>query len=1514
MRFRFAAATVFYFLMTCNCEGQTPSCLSGKEGNIWYFGDSLGLNFNTAPPVVLTNNHVSTYEASTIFSDANGTLLFYSNGEQVWNRNHQVMPAVATVFTKLKGGESATHTIAVSHPGNSNQYYLFYPEPFSNLLINQPADTLRKMYYSIIDLSLNGGLGDVISKDNVLFVKTTEKVAVTQHCNGRDWWVLTAESGSNRYFSWLIDINGLANVPVISATGKINKPFGGAKAGSLKFSPNNQYLHKAVSAFQNISQPWSIDAYLELARFNNQTGQVSNSFTLVQNVRNVYGAEFSPDSRKLYFNAWTPRDSLYQYDLCIYDSTAIRSSKVNLGKSAGNTGQMLLGPDGKIYLTSYFRQYLSIIRYPNRKGLACQYEPASFPLPREALLGLPTFPASYYAPQRPYIVGASCAPLCSDTLVRYHIAGDCTAGSIYAWSVQGGTVVQQERDTAWVRWQAPGQGYVTVQRTTACGAAGGDTVWVEVRGGLHFRTAQTCLVTEIGTDTLFLKTILGCDSVVVTTTTLSPSFLTQRTAQTCLVAEIGTDTLFFKTILSCDSLIVTTTTLSPSFLTQRSAQTCLVAEVGTDTLFLKTILGCDSLVVTTTTLLPSFLTQRTAQTCLITEVGTDTLFLKTILGCDSLIVTTTTLSPSFLTQRSVQTCLVAQVGTDTLFFKTILGCDSLVVTTTILSPSFLTQKTAQTCLVTEVGTDTLFLKTILGCDSVVVTTSTLSPSFLTQRTAQTCLVTEVGTDTLFLKTILGCDSLIVTTTTLSPSFLTQRSVQTCLVAEVGTDTLFFKTILGCDSVVVITTTLSPSFLTQRSAQTCLAAEVGTDTLFFKTILGCDSVVVTTTTLSPSFLTQRSAQTCLVAEVGTDTLFFKTILGCDSLIVTTTTLSPSFLTQRSVQTCLVAEVGTDTLFFKTILGCDSLIVTTTTLSPSFLTQRSAQTCLVAEVGTDTLFFKTILGCDSLIVTTTTLWPSFLTQRSFQTCLVAEVGTDTLFFKTILGCDSLVVITIILSPSFLTQRSAQTCLVTEVGTDTLFLKTILGCDSVVVTTTTLSPSFLTQRSAQTCLVAEVGTDTLFFKTILGCDSLVVTTTILSPSFLTQKTAQTCLVAEVGTDTLFLKTTLSCDSLIVTTITLSPSSLTQKTAFMCAGEVYNFHGKELYAPGMYRDTLQTIAGCDSIVTLTLGAWSLPLPAISGDTILCFGEKTTLSTGVFQKYEWSNGAMGQIVEVAHSGTFSLTVTDVKGCQGIDAIQILQLPPLTAIWDTASPRCQDGADGFIEGVATGGAPPYQYRLNGGIATNTPEFGNLSADNYVVQINDAAGCSAEFAFMLKNPPALRVELGDAPPPMETNESYAIPLKINQNGSFHYIWSPPDGLSCTHCPEPVASPLQTTTYTLWLTDSNGCTAADSLTIRIKKGEGIYIPNVVSPNGTAQNQRFTVYADPSIVARVERLQVYDRWGGLVFDRAGFAGNDDAAGWDGTWRGQPVPPGVYAWQAEIRLTDGSLVRKSGDVTLVK
>ena len=121
--------------------------------------------------------------------------------------------------------------------------------------------------------------------------------------------------------------------------------------------------------------------------------------------------------------------------------------------------------------------------------------------------------------------------------------------------------------------------------------------------------------------------------------------------------------------------------------------------------------------------------------------------------------------------------------------------------------------------------------------------------------------------------------------------------------------------------------------------------------------------------------------------------------------------------------------------------------------------------------------------------------------------------------------------------------------------------------------------------------------------------------------------------------------------------------------------------------------------------------------------------------------------------------------------------------------------------------------------------------------------------------------------------------------------------------------------LMVQDMLGCAASDEIWIKVQNETelAVFIPNIFRPDGSVENQFFTVFAG-SKVRQVNRLEVYDRWGELVFRREHFLPGIASLGWDGTWRGRLAPPGVYVYFAELELLDGRIKRLSGDVNLLR
>jgi gliding motility-associated-like protein len=142
---------------------------------------------------------------------------------------------------------------------------------------------------------------------------------------------------------------------------------------------------------------------------------------------------------------------------------------------------------------------------------------------------------------------------------------------------------------------------------------------------------------------------------------------------------------------------------------------------------------------------------------------------------------------------------------------------------------------------------------------------------------------------------------------------------------------------------------------------------------------------------------------------------------------------------------------------------------------------------------------------------------------------------------------------------------------------------------------------------------------------------------------------------------------------------------------------------------------------------------------------------------------------------------------------------------------------------------------------------------------------------------------------------------------NYSWTPVTGLSCIDCPDPVASPYDNvTTYTLVVTYNKGCIATASIQINANGMPPIYVPNGFTPNGDGVNDEWLVFGTG---IKDIKATVYNRWGEKIFES-----DDQSQGWDGTYRGQAQPPGVYVYLVDVVYLSGEKVTKRGSLTLIR
>jgi gliding motility-associated-like protein len=363
--------TIFSAIIVLLCQFPNIGYSQG-QGNIWYFGIHAGLDFNTGVPVVLTNSAMSTNEGCAVISTSSGNLLFYTDGMYVYNANHLQMPNGFGLF----GHPSSTNSgVIVPKLGNPNLYYVF---------TNDYVWGSNGLCYSIVDMTLNGGLGDVTIKNVSLLPTSSEKLTAVKHANNNDIWVVVHKVNSNQFYAYLVTSLGI-NAPVISGVGST---ISNGTQGQLKASPCGDKL--AYATYQQ--------DYAEVLDFNNSTGVVSNPHTFYFSDA-TYGIEFSPNGNLVYIGVSYNNNKIYQVDLSTWTSTLIASPTLQIGC-------LQLGPDGKIYIAHFNYgpapcDYLGIINNPNISGGGCNYVQNAIFLNltgnNQSFYGLPNFMQSYFS-------------------------------------------------------------------------------------------------------------------------------------------------------------------------------------------------------------------------------------------------------------------------------------------------------------------------------------------------------------------------------------------------------------------------------------------------------------------------------------------------------------------------------------------------------------------------------------------------------------------------------------------------------------------------------------------------------------------------------------------------------------------------------------------------------------------------------------------------------------------------------------------------------------------------------------------------------------------------------------------------------------------------------------------------------------------------------------------------------------------------------------------------------------
>lgn len=344
-----------------------------QQNNNWCFGDNAAVRFNTNPPTSYASK-VSSFECvATMSHPTTGMLMFYTDGVYVWDADHNLMPNGSYIGndpTAPPLGTSAQGAVIVPFVHDTSLYYIFTVSNF---------DTSGDLHYSIVDMSLNGGKGDIVQGKKAVLIDSnfSEAITVVPDCNS--YWLLVSKRDHGSVSAYHITDHFPNTIKPVVSSVDVAYDF------QHKISPDREQLAITGWKIQNSR----VYFYLKVYGFDVATGRVKDTALIDQYFEGlyVYGCEFSPNSKMLY-TSFLGTDSILnvhttdivQYDLSLPDTTQIAASATVFINNLDHAWGLQMAPDSNIYVTGLGFSYLGRITQANKPYPDCVFTQHAVPL------------------------------------------------------------------------------------------------------------------------------------------------------------------------------------------------------------------------------------------------------------------------------------------------------------------------------------------------------------------------------------------------------------------------------------------------------------------------------------------------------------------------------------------------------------------------------------------------------------------------------------------------------------------------------------------------------------------------------------------------------------------------------------------------------------------------------------------------------------------------------------------------------------------------------------------------------------------------------------------------------------------------------------------------------------------------------------------------------------------------------------------------------------------------------
>lgn len=327
-----------------------------KQDNVWCMGHGGGVDFNTNPPTAFQSK-MKAIETTASISDRNtGALLFYTDGSRIWDASHNVMQNGSGIGLNESLQSVVQGALILPFFDDENKYYVF---TLPSIIVEMGV-----LYYSVVDMTLNNGLGGVVPDMKKIKISNGFSEALIAIPGCEMVWLLTQNRYNGDFHAYKVTRNGVDSKPVVS-------PLGHSKIASLQTGFKATPDFKKILTRGEFLDADNIGSYLALYDFDAATGKMLNAMLIDTSDSTVYyGCEFSPNGKRLYASGY---GNIFQYNLSLPTPSAIVASKTSIGQPSTFANGMQLRDDGNIYVVRYESDFLGRISNADALAPGCIY-------------------------------------------------------------------------------------------------------------------------------------------------------------------------------------------------------------------------------------------------------------------------------------------------------------------------------------------------------------------------------------------------------------------------------------------------------------------------------------------------------------------------------------------------------------------------------------------------------------------------------------------------------------------------------------------------------------------------------------------------------------------------------------------------------------------------------------------------------------------------------------------------------------------------------------------------------------------------------------------------------------------------------------------------------------------------------------------------------------------------------------------------------------------------------------